>query len=171
MKKSRICLIFLLFYSGLILILPLFEDLTWLNPNESAKGIILNILVIFSVFSLGMYFRLEENQLSTKELTFIAIYSTFTAIIRIPFMGLPNIQPCTYLIFSAGIVFGPLIGFMIGANTALISNIFLGQGPWTIYQIIAWGLVGIIGGFCRIKTEKLQKLWVRILFAFIGILL
>ncbi len=85
------------------------------------------------------------NSLSTKELSFIAIYSTFAAVARIPFYSLPGIQPCSYLILVVGYVFGPLIGCMIGANVAIISNLVLGQGAWTVYQIIAWGFIGVVG--------------------------
>ena len=30
--------------------------------------------------------------------------------------------------------------------TALISNFYFGQGPWTPYQMLAWGLVGLFAG-------------------------
>ncbi|MCP4763873.1 MAG: ECF transporter S component, partial [archaeon] len=87
-----------------------------------------------------------------------AVYSAFISIARIPFVGIPSVQPVSYLVFCAGYVFGPLIGFIIGGNTALISNIFLGQGIWTIYQIFAWGFIGIIGGlFGRNKNKTPNK--------------
>ena len=33
----------------------------------------------------------------------------------------------------------------MGAITALVSNIFLGQGPWTAWQMVGWGGVGVAG--------------------------
>lgn len=157
-----------------MLFLLIFPDaIVWkyINPANQIFGIMLNVIIFFVLTIIGLYLRLDETSLTSKEITFIAIYSAFTAISRIPFVALPSIQPCSYLIISAGIVFGPLIGFMIGANTAFISNLFLGQGPWTIYQIIAWGLMGIVGGLMQFLKRKLDRKKFQILIAFIGFLL
>lgn len=32
---------------------------------------------------------------------------------------------------------------MTGAMTALTSNMLLGQGPWTVWQMSAWGMMGL----------------------------
>ena len=50
---------------------------------------------------------------------------------------------------------------MVGAITALISNLFLGMGPWTLYQIFAWGLAGFVAGLI-----KLNKTWKLCLYGF-----
>ena len=36
-------------------------------------------------------------------------------------------------------------GFMVGALAALASNVFFGQGPWTPWQMVGWGGVGVAG--------------------------
>ena len=46
----------------------------------------------------------------------------------------------------AGIALGPRAGAAVGGLAALVSNGFLGQGPWTPWQMLAWGLVGATGG-------------------------
>ena len=46
----------------------------------------------------------------------------------------------------AGAVFGRRSGFLVGALAALASNFFFGQGPWTPWQMYAWGLAGYLGG-------------------------
>ena len=33
---------------------------------------------------------------------------------------------------------GPRAGFAVGATAALVSNFFLGQGPWTPWQMLGW---------------------------------
>ncbi len=98
-------------------------------------------VVIFTI--IVMFYQFEKEKISSKEVSLIAILSAFSAISRIPFAAIPSVQPCTYIIICTGYVFGPVAGFMVGATTALVSNIFLGHGPWTIFQIFAWGLVGI----------------------------
>jgi energy-coupling factor transport system substrate-specific component len=158
-------------YSLVVLSISYFEILPFLDPLNGIFPIIFHIIIYFLLLSLGLYYRFEEHALSTKELTFIAIYSSFTAIARIPFLALPSIQPCTYLIFCAGLVFGPLIGFMVGANTAILSNFIAGHGPWTLFQIIAWGLVGIIGGCFQFTAKKSKNRSTAIILALVGFVL
>jgi energy-coupling factor transport system substrate-specific component len=59
------------------------------------------------------------------------------------------VQPCTFIILITGYVFGETAGFMVGAETAFLSNFLLGQGPWTPWQMLAWGLAGILGALFR----------------------
>ncbi len=66
---------------------------------------------------------------------------------RVLFAAVPNVKPSTFIIIITGYVFGPIPGFMVGATTALVSNLFFGQGPWTIWQMLAWGLAGLFSGF------------------------
>ena len=42
--------------------------------------------------------------------------------------------------------FTPEAGFVTGAAAGLISNFFFGQGPWTPWQMLGFGLVGFLGG-------------------------
>ena len=37
-------------------------------------------------------------------------------------------------------------GFFVGALSAVISNFFFGQGPWTPFQMLAWGMIGFVAG-------------------------
>jgi energy-coupling factor transport system substrate-specific component len=98
------------------------------------------VLMIFAIAI--MFFQFERGKLTSKEISLVAILSGFSAVSRVPFAAIPSVQPCTYIIICTGYVFGPLAGFMVGAITALVSNMFLGQGPWTIFQMFAWGAVG-----------------------------
>ena len=47
-----------------------------------------------------------------------------------------------------------------------ISNflVFGGQGPWTFTQVLAYGLIGFLGGFLRKKSGMLETM----LLAFVG---
>lgn len=116
------------------------------------------IIIIISLMFFSIIFILlqyESGKISSKEISLIAILSGFSAVLRIPFVAIPSVQPCTFIIICTGYVFGPIPGFMVGATTALISNIFLGHGPWTIFQIFAWGIIGIIASFLpKINIKK-----------------
>jgi len=167
MRKSNIVLSLILVYSIFIIAIPLKFSGTIIDLSSNILSLMVSIVIYLILFLLGVYFRLEETSLSTKELSFIAIYSTFAAVARIPFVGLPSIQPCSYLILIVGYVFGPLIGCMIGANVAIISNLILGQGAWTVYQIIAWGFIGVVGGLLNQSKNNTPNRWILSIFGFI----
>ena len=46
-----------------------------------------------------------------------------------------------------GYVLGGAPGFVVGAVGALASNVVFGQGPWTPWQMAAWGSVGLFGAW------------------------
>ncbi|MGI6226601.1 MAG: ECF transporter S component, partial [Peptococcales bacterium] len=79
--------------------------------------------------------------------------ATLAAVMRIPFAAIISVQPTTFIVMITGYVFGPLFGFMVGALGALVSNIFLGQGPWTPWQMFAWGLIGWLMGLFGKKQQ------------------
>ena len=127
------------------LVIPLFPScplnsfLNW--------GMIATILVTLTI--LALLFEFDTAKVSSREIAVIAMLSAVSVVSRIPFAAIPSVQPCTFLIACSGYVFGPIAGFMVGAITALVSNFFLGQGPWTPYQMFAWGLVGITAAGLR----------------------
>jgi len=110
-------------------------------------GLAATILVILVI--VAFFFEFEAAAISSKEVALVAMLGTISAILRVPFAALPSVQPSTYLVICSGYVFGPVAGFMVGALTALVSNFFLGQGPWTPYQMLAWGLLGVLAAYFR----------------------
>jgi energy-coupling factor transport system substrate-specific component len=145
MKKSHICLILIFIISIGALVIPVFPEL----PLSSFMnwGLITTFLVVLAV--AAFFFEFEAAAVSSKEVALVAMLGTISAVLRVPFAAIPNVQPCTYLIICSGYVFGPVAGFMVGAITALISNFFLGQGPWTPYQMLAWGLAAVSAAYVR----------------------
>ncbi|MBN1863082.1 MAG: ECF transporter S component [Dehalococcoidales bacterium] len=121
--------------------------------SPSPLGILQNwglmSIVLVALTIVAFFFEFETKATGSKEIALIGILGTVSAVVRIPFAAIPSVQPCTYLIICSGYVFGPLAGFMVGAITALVSNFFLGQGPWTIYQMFAWGLSGVSASYLR----------------------
>lgn len=81
-----------------------------------------------------------------QELAVVAAIAALATAGRVLFASLPNFKPVTFIVLVGGVGFGPGAGFMIGATTALVSNFFFGQGPWTPWQMVAWGAVGVAGG-------------------------
>lgn len=75
-----------------------------------------------------------------------AVIAALSTAVRLAFMPLPNFKPSLALIMLSAAVFGPLFGLGTGALFALLSNIFLGQGPWTLWQMLSFGLAGFAAG-------------------------
>lgn len=136
--------------SGKWLLVPVFAlffaSIYGLGGPEGPLGFLGNrmlLLVLTVVGILGSFtLEYENRNLGAKEVSLIAVLSGAASVARIPFAGFLSFQPCTFIIMCTGYVFGPVAGFMTGATTALVSNIFIGQGPWTPFQMICWGLVG-----------------------------
>jgi energy-coupling factor transport system substrate-specific component len=122
---------------------------------------------IFAILAcLPFFIRFKRKKNKAEEIVIIAVLAASAAVSRIPFAGLPNVQPVSFLVMAAAYTFGAETGFMTGAVAAIVSNIFFGQGPWTIWQMLAWGLVGLISGLLR-KTPFMQNSVLRILTGFI----
>jgi len=147
-RKSHIVLIAIgVVAAGAFVTAALLPDADLLNWGVLAA-------VLAALVCLALFFEFEDSATSSKEIALVAMLSTISAVLRVPFAVLPNVQPCTYIIICSGYVFGPIAGFAVGAMTALVSNFFLGQGPWTLYQMIAWGLAGLSAGYLsRLKLN------------------
>src|SRR5699024_3668622 len=62
------------------------------------------------------------------------------------FVFLPNVQPVTALIIICGIILGSGAAFLLALLISFLSNILLGMGIWTVWQVISWGVIGIMSG-------------------------
>lgn len=71
----------------------------------------------------------------------IALLATICSLGRIIFSGIPNVQPVTALLIIFTVILGWRIGMTIATLTIILTNLFLGLGPWTIMQILSYWIV------------------------------
>jgi energy-coupling factor transport system substrate-specific component len=135
----------------------------WISISWS-ENFLVSIFGIVLVALVFILVRFEKRKVEARELVLLAVLAAIAAVGRIPFASIPGVQPTTFVIMMSGLVFGAESGFMIGAVAALASNMILGQGPWTPWQMVAWGLVGMTAGFFS-KSRFLASLWGRIIFS------
>lgn len=83
----------------------------------------------------------------TYHLTLIAMLAALAISGRFAFQFLPNIQPVTSLVILTGFFFGPLSAMLLSLVTVYLSNVFLGMGIWTIWQIVAYSIIGLLGSY------------------------
>lgn len=138
--------------------------LAWMEPIRKHP---LPVSLLFAALvMIPFMLRFEWRSLDSRELVLLALLTAIAAVSRVPFAGLPSVQPTTFVIIVTAVVFGAESGFVVGAGAALVSNIFLGQGPWTPWQMLSWGLVGLTAGVLR-RTPVMRWKSLRLLFGFI----
>lgn len=99
------------------------------------------------LLSIGLFFSLfEKRKPRTREIVPIAVMSAIAVIGRFAFAMLPQFKPVAAIVIITGMCFGAEAGFLTGAISALVSNFFFGQGPWTPWQMFAFGIIGFIAG-------------------------
>lgn len=126
--------------------------------------------VILALALLAFFWRFEQKEVSAKEVALVATMAALAAVSRIPFVIIMSVQPTTFIVMITGYVFGVQTGFMVGALAALVSNFFLGQGPWTPWQMFCWGLCGVTAALIAKKEKEFNLRNFVILGAFWGYL-
>ena len=99
---------------------------------------LLCVLVFFASF--------EFSKLDLGQIMPTVVLSALGAAGRILFAAFGSVCPFSAIAIISGASFGRRCGFMVGALSALVSNLFLGQGPWTAWQMYSWGLIGYLAG-------------------------
>lgn len=112
----------------------------------------LTVSLILMVMAMAPFFLIfEKRKPKARELIVIAVLVGLAVAGRMAFFMLPQFKPVTALVIIAAVSFGAETGFLVGALSALASNIFFTQGPWTPWQMFAFGMVGFIAGLCYQK--------------------
>jgi energy-coupling factor transport system substrate-specific component len=101
-------------------------------------------LIVGLILAAG-WIAYERKRPSARLVAVVATLAAVAALGRDAFVALPDVKPVTAIAFVVGYALGPLPGFTVGAIGMLASNIMLGQGPYTPWQMAAWGLVGLAG--------------------------
>jgi energy-coupling factor transport system substrate-specific component len=116
-----------------------------LDPDRGALALLLAAIAVLIAAAAW----LEDGPGSAKDLTLVATHAGLAAAGRVLFAPVPGVQPVTVIVAAAGVALGPRRGFAVGALAALASNFFLGQGPHTPWQMLAWGGCGLAAGLAR----------------------
>lgn len=116
-----------------------------------------SFLLVGLVLAAG-WLAYERQRPSARMVAVVATLAAAAALGRDAFVALPDVKPITAIAFVVGYALGPLPGFTVGAIGMLASNIMLGQGPYTPWQMAAWGLVGLAGAALgRLSGRRLPR--------------
>jgi energy-coupling factor transport system substrate-specific component len=113
----------------------------------------------------------ERGRPDAKVVALVATLAALAALGRVAFAALPNVKPTTDVVLIAGYALGGGPGFAVGAIAGLTSNFFFGQGPWTPWQMAAWGATGVVGaGLARLTAGRIGRWPLAVTCAICGLL-
>ena len=103
------------------------------------------------LLSLAAFFLSYERKKPTaQELVLLAVLCAVAVVGRMAFAAVPFFKPAAAIVILTGIAFGGQAGCLCGAASMLVSNFFFGQGAWTPWQMLAFGVAGLLAGVeCR----------------------
>ncbi|WP_296696088.1 ECF transporter S component [Ruminococcus sp.] len=116
---------------------------------DEKKHIIISLAVAVSallLFAAGF----EKKSTGTRRMVIVAV------MVALCFAGrfIPFLKPIAALTIITALYLGSESGFLVGSLSAILSNFYFGQGPWTAFQMLAWGLIGFFAG---LLAERLLK--------------
>ena len=103
------------------------------------------ISVVFAAASFVFFFHSFERK---------AVMTALSVVGRFIFAPIPAFKPVTAIVILTGIYLSAEGGFLTGALTALISNMYFGHGAWTPFQMLAWGSIGLFAGLFSKQMRK-----------------
>jgi ECF-type transporter family protein/squalene-hopene cyclase-like protein/prenyltransferase/squalene oxidase-like repeat protein len=113
-----------------------------------------SVIVLAGVLVAGFAWY-ERDEPPARVVALVATLAALAVVGRLAFAAVPNVKPTTDIVLFAGYALGAVPGFAVGAVTALVSNVFLSQGPWTPWQMVGWGAVGVVGALlARVLRDR-----------------
>mgnify|MGYP002551787901 FL=1 len=141
----------------MVLLVPLAVVLfTRLKQSFYLSGLTIIVLTITAFF-----LHFESRKPQARELVLLAVLCALAVASRAAFGFVPHFKPMLAIVMLTGIAFGPEAGFLCGAISGFASNFIFGQGPWTPWQMFAYGIGGMLAGLfalCGI-LKKSPRAW------------
>ncbi len=109
------------------------------------KYLLFSLLVVF--FSIVPFFLVFEGRKpQAREIMVISVLAAIGVAGRAAFYMIPSFKPVAAIVILSGVSFGGEAGFLVGCMIMMVSNLFFGQGPWTPWQMFAFGMIGFLAG-------------------------
>lgn len=145
----------ILYLLGIFLLYPF---LLWLGMTFFHDRRYLLISMGMVIYALLPFFCLwEKRPPKVQKLVVISVLAAIAVVGRCAFYMLPSVKPMAAIAIVAGISLGAESGFLVGALSMLVSNMMFGQGPWTPWQMLAMGLVGLLAGLLMHREGFFEK--------------
>ena len=138
MKKSHIATLIVFF-----VLIPL---TLIVGSRLSGRAFYVTSTLVIVELLIPFFLAFEGRRPQARELVVLAVMCALAVAGRVA-IPIPSFKAIFGIIMIAGIAFGPESGFLVGAISALASNFFYSQGPYTPWQMMAYGAGGMLAGF------------------------
>ncbi len=126
--------------------------------------------VVLGAVLIGGFAWYERSRPPSQIVALVAALAALAVAGRVVVAAIPNVVATTDIVIFTGYALGGAPGFVVGALAGLISNFWLGQGPWTPWQMAGWGLAGILGAvLARATRRRAGRLELTLACGFAGI--
>ena len=127
-------------------------------------------LLIMAETALPFFALFEKRKPKVTELVVLAALCAVGVGGRVALVHVPQFKPVAALVIVSGVCFGGEYGFLVGSLVAFLSNFFFGQGPWTPWQMFAFGLIGLLAGVFFYPPKKVRGSLYRLRLCVFGFL-
>ena len=142
----------------MLLVVPLLLYLS-VRVFHGRKYLVCSLIVIVAAM-LPFFMMFEGRKPKAREIMVIAVLAAIGVAGRAAFFMVPSFKPVAAIVILSGISFGGEAGFLVGCLIMMLSNMFMGQGPWTPWQMFAFGMIGFLAGILFqkgiLKARKLD---------------
>ena len=129
----------------------------------------LGVLLVLAAMLIGGFAWYERSRPPSQIVALVAALAAISVAGRVAFSPIPNVVPTTDITLIAGFALGAAPGFAVGALSGLVSNFWLGQGPWTPWQMAGWGMTGLFGAWlAALSGRRLGRVWLAVVCALAG---
>ena len=129
----------------------------------------LGVLLVLTAMLIGGFAWYERSRPPSQIVALVAALAAISVAGRVAFSPIPNVVPTTDITLIAGFALGGAPGFAVGALSGLASNFWLGQGPWTPWQMAGWGMTGLFGAWlAALSGRRLGRVWLAVVCALAG---
>jgi energy-coupling factor transport system substrate-specific component len=101
--------------------------------------------LLLAAVIVGGFAWYEGSHPPARLVALVAALAALAVAGRLVLAPIPNVVATTDIVLITGFALGAAPGFAVGALAALVSNMWLGQGPWTPWEMAGWGMVGLGG--------------------------
>lgn len=140
----------------------------YLGTRMKGRWYYLTSTLVLIESMLPFFLAFETRRPQARELVTLSVLCALAVASRVVF-PIPNFKPMTGILMITGIALGPEAGFISGAMAAFASNFFFSQGPWTPWQMMAYGVSGFLAGALFHRRFPERRPWLLGLFGFLAV--
>ena len=130
--------------------------IVWAARSGVDRAYLYATLLMLVFILVPFYISFEKDRPYAREVVLVSVMIALAVVGRAAFFWAPQFKPIIAVIIIAGVALGARDGFVVGSMAAFVSNFLFGQGPWTPFQMVAWGLIGFFAGLLFYRSASQQ---------------